>query len=90
MSVTHNSLRLFVAFHIVTRMNLFISAWERGSTRVSLLARGWEGRGGGRIPFNFWCRREYNYPSHILLFSTIHYTLLIIVVFNEIDFLNEC
>jgi hypothetical protein len=46
-----------------------------------MLAGGWERNGGGRISFNFWCRREYNYPpTHILLFFTTHYTLLIIVI----------
>ena len=48
-----------------------------------MLAGGWEGKGGGHIPFNFWCRKEYNSPpppTPYFAFFTIHYTLLIIAI----------
>ena len=61
-----------------------------------MLAGGWEGKGGGRIPFNFWCRREYNYPPpyFAFLYNSLHIinncdrTEIIWHVFNKINFLN--
>jgi hypothetical protein len=86
MSVTHNSLRLFVAmqyfmytFHIVSRMKCFISAWKRGSARVSMLAGGWEERGEGVSTSIFGVGESVTTPTPYFVF-----------LYNSLHIINNC